>query len=190
MAIDINNILTGIYNGASKPTNTNKSANNTNSNVNAESIFAQASELVSAFKEEQNNKTKGSGSSKSGLTSGLSYSQIAGMSTSDFLNYAYDNKANSGYKESSNDSSGVDLPMLVRYKTQVVSTAGKSFMQVVAKLAAKFPHRSEEEIAAELMTKYGKFDEKGNLIKEGTNSTSNNSSSNTGQSGISLDLSA
>ena len=44
--------------------------------------------------------------------------------------------------------------MVVRYKTQVVTTAGKTFMQVVSDLSAKFPGRDKKKIAAELLAKY------------------------------------
>ena len=108
--------------------------------------------------------------------------QIAGMSTSEYLNYAYSNEAKSSFEANKNsDTSGIKLPMLVRYKTEVFSTSGKSFMQVVAKVKAKFPKKSEEEIAAELMSKYATPEQIENLNKKYmTNTTAAATQASTG----------
>ena len=118
-------------------------------------IFAQASAIVAAAKEKQNSQSETSNNQTKNIFGSLSFSQVANMSTKEFLNYAYANQASSGFSSDKEDSSGIKLPIIVRYKTAVVSTPGKSFMAVVAKLKAKFPNRSEEEIAAELISKYG-----------------------------------
>ena len=77
------------------------------------------------------------------------------MSTDEFKQYASSNEARATFEEKQNsDSSGIKLPMIVRYKAEVFSTSGKTFMQVVAKIKAKYPTKSEEAIAAELMSKY------------------------------------
>ena len=137
-----------------------------------ENIFAAASAMVSDFKSKDN-------TNNSGNSNKLSAMKIANMSTSEYLNYAYSNEAKSAYETSKNsDSSGIKLPMLVRYKTAVISTSGKSFMQVVAKIKAKFPRRSEEEIAAELMSKYATNEQIENVSKKYSNSDTKGTSLN------------
>jgi len=174
MSIDVAAILNNFTKNLEKNANSSTFKGNSKYTV-TESIFSKASELVAEYKEKKNNSN--SSSSNNTFISNMSMNEIANMSTSDFLNYAYNNKANSGFN--STDSSGIELPMIVRYKTQVVSSAGKTFMQVVAKFKAKFPYKSEEEIAAELMAKYG---------TEETNTES--ASNNKKVSGNSLNLSA
>ena len=158
LSLNIDSILNktwGNYTpGSKKSSNSGTSGNSTGVDDN---IFAKASALVAEYKSKEADSKDSNKKGNSFL--GLSSTQIANMSTSDFLKYAYENKANSGFEGSKNDSSGIKLPMLVRYKGQVVCTAGKSFMAVVSKFKAKYPHRSEEEIAAELMSKYGTGDD-------------------------------
>ena len=151
MALNVDSVLNNI--GKYKGSGTTQKQNG-NSQVSA-LAWQKASQLVAEYKAKQEQEGNSSGSGSKNIFGNLTFSQVANMSTKDFVNYAYENKANSGFSSQSEDSSGVKLPMLVRYKGQVVSTAGKSFMAVVAKLSAKFPNRSEEEIAAELLSKYG-----------------------------------
>ncbi len=177
LSLNIDSILNktwGNYTpGSKKNTSSTTTSGTANSNGVDDNIFAKASALVAEYKskQEENKNSKGSGTSFLGLSS----NQIANMSTSDFLKYAYENKSQSGFEESSKDSSGIKLPMLVRYKGEVVCTAGKSFMAVVAKFKAKYPRRSEEEIAAELMSKYGTGETSSESKTSGTKSTTGNS---------------
>jgi len=151
MSINIDSVLNNFKINVQKNSSYTKSSNTAiDSN-----IFAQASAIVAAAKEKQNSQSETNENKSKNIFGSLSVSQVANMSTKEFLNYAYDNQVSSGFNTNKEDSSGVKLPMLVRYKTAVVSTSGKSFMAVVAKLKAKFPRKSEEEIAAELLAKYG-----------------------------------
>jgi len=191
-SMNINSILSNIaknYDASKANKNSTTSSASSSGNYDA-SIFQRATELVAEYKSKQESSENNSSSNSSGFIGGLSFSQIANMSTKDFLNFAYENKATSGFtekeetettdnKKDSSDTSDIDLPMLVRYKGEVFSTAGKSFMAVVAKIHAKYPRRSEEEIAAELMTKYG---------SSSTDSSSKSSSSKT--TGSTLNFSA
>ena len=149
MAINVDSVLNNI--GKYKSSGT--SNNNRNTQISS-LAWQKANQMVSEYKAIQEQKGNESDSGSKNIFGNLSFSQVANMSTKDFVNYAYDNKASSGYTSQSEDSSGVKLPMIVRYKGEIVTTAGKSFMAVVAKFSAKFPNRSEEEIAAELLQKY------------------------------------
>ncbi|MCQ2957384.1 MAG: hypothetical protein MJ180_00615 [Candidatus Gastranaerophilales bacterium] len=171
MSINIDAVLNNI----AKNYDPAKAKKKQNTTVDA-NIFAQASALVAEYKNKQASEKENNSGSK--LFGGLSFVDIANMSTSDFLKYAYENKSQSGFDENKTDSSGIKLPFVVRYKGQVVCTAGKTFMSVVAKFHAKYPHRSEEEIAAELLAKYG------------DNQTTVNNSSANSSTGNSLNLSA
>ena len=131
-----------------KKNNTATSGTAVNNTGVADNIFAAASALVSDYKTNE-------GNGKSTTSSGKSIMELANMSTDEFKQYASSNEARATFEEKQNsDSSGIKLPMIVRYKAEVFSTSGKTFMQVVAKIKAKYPTKSEEAIAAELMSKY------------------------------------
>jgi len=183
MSLDINTVLNNIAkNYNSSQTQKNKSTTTVDSN-----IFAQASAMVAEYKEKQNaEKNNESSNSSSTKICGLNFTEVANMSTSDFLKYAYANQAASGFTSNKNSSdndenqsgsSGIKLPLIVSYKGRVVSTAGKSFMAVVAKIKAKCPSASEEKIAAELLAKYG-------------NTSTNSTTSSTNTTGNSINISA
>jgi len=121
MSINIDKVLKNTW-GNYSPQKNNSTPKQANFDEN---IFAQASALVAEYKKEQEENKNSTSSSKKSSFGGLTFAQVAGMSTKDFLNYAYNNEAFSVDKQ---DSSGVDLPMFVRYKAQVVCTSGKSFM--------------------------------------------------------------
>lgn len=162
--IFVNNQVSKLNTGSKKTSNTTTA---TNPGV-ADNIFAAASALVSDYKSNTNDN-------KSTTSSGKSMLQLANMSTEEFKNYASSNEAKSAFSASQNDATGIKLPMLVRYKTEVFSTSGKSFMQVVAKIKAKFPRKSEEAIAAELMSKYATEEQINNVSqKYGTTQTTGN----------------
>ena len=175
--ININGFLKSFVNSQVAQLN-KKSKNNTGSSSSAvnntgvsDNIFAAASALVSDYKTKTSDKKAASGSGKSLM-------QLANMSTEEFKNYASSNEAKAAFESQKNgDTTGIKLPMIVRYKAEVFSTSGKTFMQVVAKIKAKYPAKSEEAIAAELMSKYA-TDEQINNVKQkyssGEKTTGNN----------------
>lgn len=119
-----------------------------------DNIFAQAKEIVEKYNVEKKENENNVESNNDKTIGGLKYFEVANMSTSDFLKYAYGNKANFGFDSEKKDDSGVELPAIVMFGGHTVSTAGKSFMQVVTKFKGKYPYKSEEEIAAKLILKY------------------------------------
>ncbi|MCR4880401.1 MAG: hypothetical protein K6A44_00395 [bacterium] len=134
----------------SNSSNKNSSGTAVNKSGVDDNIFAVASAVVSDYKSKQEENDNSSSS-----TSGKSFMELANMSTEEFKSYASSNEARSAYDAQKNgDSTGIKLPMLVRYKAEVFSTSGKTFMQVVAKIKGKYPQKSEEDIAATLMSKY------------------------------------
>ena len=164
--ININSFLNNFVNNQtsqlnkSKKKNTDSSGAAVNNTGVADNIFAAASALVSDYKSKTSDKKASTGSGKSMW-------QLANMSTEEFKQYASSNEARSSFEEKQNaDSSGIKLPMIVRYKAEVFSTSGKTFMQVVAKIKAKYPQKSEEAIAAELMSKYATDEQISNVSKK------------------------
>ena len=145
-----------------KSSNTNTSGAAVNKSGVDDSIFAVASAVVSDYKSKQSEDN-----SSTGKTSGKSFLELANMTTEEFKNYASSNEAKSSFNsEKNNDSTGIKLPMLVRYKAEVFSTSGKTFMQVVAKIKGKYPQKSEEDIAATLMSKYATDEQISNIGKQ------------------------
>ena len=177
MSLDVNTVLNNI----AKNYNPSQAKNNNSNKTIDENIFAQASALVAEYKAKQEaEKNNPDNNITSNKICGLNFKEVANMSTSDFLKYAYQNQASSGFNQNNSnqtDSSGIKLPLIVSYKGRVVSTAGKNFMTVVAKIKAKCPGTSEEKIAAELLAKYG-------------NNSTNSTASSTSSTGNQVNLSA
>lgn len=162
--ININGFLKNFVNYQTSQLNKKKNTDSSGAAVNntgvADNIFAAASALVSDYKSKTSDKKASTGSGKSMW-------QLANMSTEEFKKYASSNEARSSFEEKQKaDSSGIKLPMIVRYKAEVFSTSGKTFMQVVAKIKAKYPQKSEEAIAAELMSKYATEEQISNVSKK------------------------
>ena len=163
MAINVDFILNNIgskYTPSTRKTNNTNGSNNSNASNN---IFAQyANDIVSEYKAKQEEEKQNNKNTKKANAWGLSAFKMASMSTKEWLNYAYNNQptgtTSTGDKQKNekniSDNGDIDLPMIVMYAGKTVCTAGKSFMQVVAKIHAQYPFRSEEEIAAKLLQKY------------------------------------
>lgn len=163
MSINVVNILNRFS------TNISKNQINTNYNKNSvvtDNIFAQAQEIVAKYKAQENNNSnnKENNTTNKQFFGKYTATQIANMSSSEFLNYAYENKAEINFKSNTNDESGINLPQVVAYGGYTFSTAGKSFMQIVTKIKGKYPYQSEEKIAAKLIAKYGQNNTTGNSV--------------------------
>ena len=89
MSINIDKVLKNTW-GNYSPQKNNSTSKQANFDEN---IFAQASALVAEYKKEQEENNNSTSSSKKSSFGGLTFAQVAGMSTKDFLNYAYNNEA-------------------------------------------------------------------------------------------------